>query len=128
MIQGGNISNQNGTDGESIYGETVEDQNFHYKPDQEGWLSMANADPDENGSQFFITTVLTPHSDGKHVVFGQVIKGLGVARVLENVEVRVDNLSNCVLLQNVEDGKKGMTHKDGSDDSHTDFTENADTD
>uniref|UniRef100_A0A8I6AFJ6 Peptidyl-prolyl cis-trans isomerase n=1 Tax=Rattus norvegicus TaxID=10116 RepID=A0A8I6AFJ6_RAT len=87
MIQGGDFSNQNGTGGESIYGEKFEDENFHYKHDREGLLSVANAGPNTNGSQFFITTGPTPHVDGKRVVFGQVMKGLSVARMLENGEV-----------------------------------------
>ena len=85
MIQGRDFSNQNGTDRESIYGGKLEDENFYYKHDQEGLLSMANADCNTNGSQFFITTVLTPHLDRKHVVFGHIIKGMGVVRILENV-------------------------------------------
>ncbi|XP_073748524.1 peptidyl-prolyl cis-trans isomerase D isoform X3 [Callorhinus ursinus] len=100
MIQGGDFSNQNGTGGESIYGEKFEDENFYYKHDQEGLLSMANAGCNTNGSQFFITTVPTPHLDGKHVVFGQVIQGMGVARILENVEVKGEKPAkvNKILL------------------------------
>ncbi|CAI9164483.1 unnamed protein product [Rangifer tarandus platyrhynchus] len=85
---GGDFSNQNGTGGERIYGEKFEDENFHYKYDKEGFLSMANVGSNTNGSLFFITTDPTPHWDGKHVVFGQVIKGMGVAKILKNVEVK----------------------------------------
>uniref|UniRef100_A0A673VQJ0 Peptidyl-prolyl cis-trans isomerase n=1 Tax=Suricata suricatta TaxID=37032 RepID=A0A673VQJ0_SURSU len=84
LVQGGDFSEGNGQGGGSIYGEFFEEESFAVKHNKEFLLSMANRGKDTNGSQFFITMKPTPHLDGHHVVFGQVISGQEVVREIEN--------------------------------------------
>lgn len=86
MLQGGDFENSNGTGGQSIYGGKFEDENFKAKHKGRGYLSMANAGPNTNGSQFFITFKNANWLDDKHVVFGIISSGLSVLDKLENQE------------------------------------------
>ncbi|GAB4847012.1 Peptidyl-prolyl cis-trans isomerase cyp40, variant 2 [Ancistrocladus abbreviatus] len=121
MIQGGDISAGDGTGGESIYGLTFEDENLELKHERKGILSMVNSGPNTNGSQFLITTTQTHHLDGKHVVFGRVIKGLGVIRSIEHVAVK-DNDRPTVDVIVVDCGEI----PEGADDGISNFFKDGD--
>lgn len=97
-LEGGDFTNGNGTGGRSIYGEKFRDENFTLKHSEAGTVSMLNAGPNTNGSQFFISTVPTPWLDGKNVVFGKVFKGMEVVKAIEALGSSTGTTSASIVI------------------------------
>ena len=100
MAQGGDFTNHNGTGGLSIYGNKFADENFLVKHDKPYLLSMANAGPNTNGSQFFLTFEKTPWLDGKHTVFGELVEGVDIVNQLKKVSTSNGKPTDVVTIVN----------------------------
>ncbi|EDV97115.1 peptidyl-prolyl cis-trans isomerase [Drosophila grimshawi] len=103
MCQGGDFTKQNGTGGHSIYGEKFMDENFELKHTGPGILSMANAGPNTNGSQFFICTMNTSWLDNKHVVFGRVVDGMDIIRKVESMGSYSGKTTKDIIIEDCGD-------------------------
>ncbi|KAI0723686.1 cyclophilin-like domain-containing protein [Fomitopsis betulina] len=131
MIQGGDFTKRNGTGGESIYGGTFPDEDLRRPLDSEGLLCMANKGPNTNGSQFFVTLRECPHLNGKHVVFGRVIRGYDVVQKIAEaptdvkdrptIPVTIVNCGELVLKSKAQahPGPRSVTPVSGSDDERS---------
>jgi len=135
MCQGGDFTAGNGTGGESIYGEKFEDEAFLMNHTRPFLLSMANAGKDTNGSQFFITVSQTPHLDGKHVVFGEVVRGKSVVRAMENFPTSASDvptfpitITDCGQLSPDDPSLAIPSATAGAEDPYEDYPEDDDRD
>lgn len=129
MIEGGDFSNQDGTGGESIYGEKFEDENFNFSHNETGLLSMVNTGPNTNGSQFFIICEPSPQLDEKHVVFGKVISGLNLVRTLENIETENNKPKKSCIIEDCgeipEEEEVSFVNDDGTGDTYADYPQDS---